>query len=248
MTVPFNTSSSRREGLRLRHQPDLDHPQRPSRRLLRRLLLRGQAVVALEGTAGAEATSLTSRGPAPGRADRHHLAHRDPRRHPADADPLVFEDTNIAKGVEERPGRRDPGRPADGVLHQRGGDRGSTIVGQFQVEGDATEEFGMLFEKGTVGVVRQRGLATLEADGTLARSRRSGSPTSWTCRLDAARDRAPGDPARRTPAPQRLRVAAEGHRARGVGVDLRRPLHRATTPTTTSTTRRTSSSPASSSR
>ncbi len=130
-----------------------------------------QAVVALEGTAGAEATSLADLkglrlGAQTGTTSL--TAIRDVIQ--PDADPLVFEDTNIAKQALKND-------QVDAILAdlptafyisavEIGG---STIVGQFQVEGEQSEEFGMLFEKGSALVpCVDAALAALEADGTLA--------------------------------------------------------------------------------
>ena len=130
-----------------------------------------QAVVALEGTAGAEATSLADlRGLRLGAqtGTTSLTAIRDVIQ--PEADPLVFEDTNIAKQALKND-------QVDAILAdlptafyisavEIGG---STIVGQFQVEGDAAEEFGMLFEKGSALVpCVDDALTALEADGTLA--------------------------------------------------------------------------------
>jgi polar amino acid transport system substrate-binding protein len=130
-----------------------------------------QAVVALEGTAGAEATSLADLqglrlGAQTGTTSL--TAIRDVIQ--PDDDPLVFEDTNTAKQALQND-------QVDAILADLPTAffisaveiEDSTIVGQFQVEGDATEEFGMLFEKGNplVGCVNEA-LSTLESDGTLA--------------------------------------------------------------------------------
>ncbi len=129
-----------------------------------------QAVVALEGTAGAEATSLADLaglrlGAQTGTTSL--TAIRDVIQ--PEADPLVFEDTNIAKQALKND-------QVDAILAdlptafyisavEIGG---STIVGQFQVEGDQAEEFGMLFEKDSALVpCVNDALAALEADGTL---------------------------------------------------------------------------------
>ncbi len=129
-----------------------------------------QAVVALEGTAGAEATSLADlkglrlgaqTGTTSLSAIRDDIA--------PDSDPLVFEDTNIAKQALKND-------QVDAILAdlptafyisavEIGG---STIVGQFQAEGEQTEEFGMLFEKDSALVpCVNDALAALRADGTL---------------------------------------------------------------------------------
>jgi polar amino acid transport system substrate-binding protein len=130
-----------------------------------------QAVVALEGTPGAEATSLADLqglrlGAQTGTTSL--TAIRDVIQ--PDSEPLVFEDTNTAKQALQND-------QVDAILADLPTAffisaveiEDSTIVGQFQVEGDATEEFGMLFEKGNplVDCVNEA-LATLESDGTLA--------------------------------------------------------------------------------
>ncbi|WP_323791007.1 ABC transporter substrate-binding protein [Nocardioides sp.] len=130
-----------------------------------------QAVVALEGTAGADATSLEDLkglrlGAQTGTTSL--TAIRDVIQ--PEADPLVFEDTNIAKQALKND-------QVDAILAdlptafyisavEIGG---STIVGQFQVEGESSEQFGMLFEKDSalVSCVNEA-LAALEADGTMA--------------------------------------------------------------------------------
>ena len=130
-----------------------------------------QAVVALEGTAGAEAASLEDLkglrlGAQTGTTSL--TAIRDVIQ--PEVDPLVFEDTNIAKQALKND-------QVDAILAdlptafyisavEIGG---STIVGQFQVEGDEAEQFGMLFEKDSalVSCVNDA-LAALEADGTMA--------------------------------------------------------------------------------
>ena len=130
-----------------------------------------QAVVALKGTAGAEATSVADLkglrlGAQTGTTSL--TAIRDVIQ--PDSDPLVFEDTNIAKQALKND-------QVDAILAdlptafyisavEIGG---STIVGQFQVVGEQSEEFGMLFEKGSALVpCVDAALAALEADGTMA--------------------------------------------------------------------------------
>lgn len=86
------------------------------------------------------------------------------------AQPLVFEDTNAAKQALLN-GQVDA-IVADlpTALYITAVEiEDSTIVGQFAYDDDATEEFGMLFEKGNalVGCV-DAALAELEEDGTLA--------------------------------------------------------------------------------
>jgi len=129
-----------------------------------------QAVIALDGTAGAKATSLADlRGLRLGAqtGTTSLTAIRDVIR--PEHDPAVFEDTNAAKQALQND-------QVDAILadlptafyisaveipH-------STIVGQFQPETGQQEEFGMLFEKGS-GLVPcvDAALATLKQDGTL---------------------------------------------------------------------------------
>lgn len=129
-----------------------------------------QAVVALKGTAGAEAASLDDLkglrlGAQTGTTSL--TAIRDVIQ--PDADPLVFEDTNAAKQALKND-------QVDAILAdlptafyisavEIGG---STIVGQFQPETGEQEEFGLLFQKGSelVPCVNEA-LAALEEDGTL---------------------------------------------------------------------------------
>ncbi|MGA8847710.1 MAG: ABC transporter substrate-binding protein [Nocardioides sp.] len=130
-----------------------------------------QAVVALAGTAGAEAASLADLqglrlGAQTGTTSL--TAIRDVIQ--PDSDPLVFEDTNIAKQALKND-------QVDAILADLPTAfyisaveiEGSQIVGQFQVEGEQSEQFGMLFEKDSPLVpCVNAALATLEADGTLA--------------------------------------------------------------------------------
>jgi polar amino acid transport system substrate-binding protein len=129
-----------------------------------------QAVIALDGTAGARATSLDDlRGLRLGAqtGTTSLTAIRDVIE--PDHDPAVFEDTNAAKQALQN-GQVDAilaDLPtafyisAVEIPH-------STIVGQFQPETGQQEEFGMLFEKGS-GLVPcvDAALATLKQDGTL---------------------------------------------------------------------------------
>ena len=129
-----------------------------------------QAVVALKGTAGADATSLADLkglhlGAQTGTTSL--TAIRDVIQ--PDEDPLVFEDTNAAKQALQN-------GQVDAILADLPTAfyitaveiPNSTIVGQFQPESGEQEEFGMLFEKGSelVPCVNQA-LATLRDDGTL---------------------------------------------------------------------------------
>jgi polar amino acid transport system substrate-binding protein len=129
-----------------------------------------QAVVALEGTAGAEATSLDDlRGLRLGAqtGTTSLTAIRDVIR--PDQDPAVFEDTNAAKQALQND-------QLDAILADLPTAfyisaveiPKSTIVGQFQPETGQQEEFGMLFEKGSELVpCVDAALATLREDGAL---------------------------------------------------------------------------------
>jgi polar amino acid transport system substrate-binding protein len=129
-----------------------------------------QAVIALEGTAGAEATSLDDlKGLRLGAQTGTTSLTAITDVIQPDADPLVFEDTNAAKQALKND-------QVDAILAdlptafyisavEIGG---STIVGQFQPDTGEQEEFGMLFEKGS-GLVPcvNEALAALEEDGTM---------------------------------------------------------------------------------
>ena len=129
-----------------------------------------QAVIALKGTAGAEATSIDDLkglrlGAQTGTTSL--TAIRDVIQ--PDQDPAVFEDTNAAKQALQND-------QVDAILADLPTAfyisaveiPDSTIVGQFQPETGQQEEFGMLFEKGS-GLVPcvDDALATLRSDGTL---------------------------------------------------------------------------------
>jgi polar amino acid transport system substrate-binding protein len=129
-----------------------------------------QAVVALKGTAGAEATSI---------GDLHELrlgaqtgttsltAIRDVIK--PHEEPLVFQNTNAAKQALEND-------QVDAILADlptafyisAAEIPDSLVVGQFQPDTGEQEQFGMLFEKGNelVPCVNEA-LATLKDDGTL---------------------------------------------------------------------------------
>lgn len=129
-----------------------------------------QAVIALEGTAGAEAASLEDLaglrlGAQTGTTSL--TAIRDVVQ--PEADPAVFEDTNAAKSALQND-------QVDAILADLPTAfyisaveiPKSVIVGQFQPETGDQEEFGMLFEKGSglVDCVNQA-LTALREDGTL---------------------------------------------------------------------------------
>jgi polar amino acid transport system substrate-binding protein len=129
-----------------------------------------QAVIALNGTAGAEATSLADLkdlrlGAQTGTTSL--TAIRDVIQ--PEEDPAVFEDTNAAKSALQND-------QVDAILADLPTAfyisaveiPKSTIVGQFQPESGQQEEFGMLFEKGS-GLVPcvNEALAALREDGTL---------------------------------------------------------------------------------
>jgi polar amino acid transport system substrate-binding protein len=129
-----------------------------------------QAVIALKGTAGAEATSIADLkglrlGAQTGTTSL--TAIRDVIQ--PDQDPAVFEDTNAAKQALQND-------QVDAILADLPTAfyisaveiPNSTLVGQFQPETGQQEEFGMLFEKGS-GLVPcvNDALATLKSNGTL---------------------------------------------------------------------------------
>ena len=161
------TPTPGREELRLRHQPDLDHARPAPRSSTSPTATTppSQAVIALKGTAGAEATSLDDLkglrlGAQTGTTSL--TAIRDVIQ--PDQDPVVFEDTNAAKQALQND-------QVDAILADLPTAfyitaveiPNSTIVGQFQPETGQQEEFGMLFEKGS-GLVPcvNEALATLQ--------------------------------------------------------------------------------------
>jgi polar amino acid transport system substrate-binding protein len=129
-----------------------------------------QAVIALEGTDGAEATSLADLkglrlGAQTGTTSL--TAIRDVIQPEAEA--MVFEDTNVAKAALQND-------QVDAILADLPTAfyisaveiPDSVLVGQFQPETGEQEEFGMLFEKGSelVPCVNEA-LAAVREDGTL---------------------------------------------------------------------------------
>jgi polar amino acid transport system substrate-binding protein len=129
-----------------------------------------QAVIALKGTAGAEATSLADLkglrlGAQTGTTSL--TAIRDVIQ--PDSDPVVFEDTNAAKQALQND-------QVDAILADLPTAfyisaveiPNSSLIGQFQPETGEQEEFGMLFEKGSALVpCVNEALAALKDDGTL---------------------------------------------------------------------------------
>jgi polar amino acid transport system substrate-binding protein len=130
-----------------------------------------QAVIALKGTPGAEATSIADLkdlklGAQTGTTSL--TAIRDVIQ-PTE-DPAVFDDTNAAKQALQN-------GQVDAILSDLPTAfyisaveiPNSTIVGQFQPETGQQEEFGMLFQKGNLLVpCVDAALAKLKEDGTLA--------------------------------------------------------------------------------
>jgi polar amino acid transport system substrate-binding protein len=129
-----------------------------------------QAVVALKGTAGAEAASLDDLkglrlGAQTGTTSL--TAIRDVIQ--PDSDPLVFQNTNAAKQALQND-------QVDAILADLPTAfyisaveiPNSVLVGQFQPDTGEQEQFGMLFEKGNelVACVNEA-LATLKENGTL---------------------------------------------------------------------------------
>ena len=168
---------ARAEGLRLRHQPDLDHARRGPRSSTSPTATTrpSQAVIALKGTAGAEATSLDDLkglrlGAQTGTTSL--TAIRDVIQ--PDPEPAVFEDTNAAKQALQND-------QVDAILADLPTAfyiiaveiPDSTIVGQFQPETGEQEEFGMLFEKGSGLVALRQPGARGAAGGRHARRDRA---------------------------------------------------------------------------
>ena len=140
-----------------------------------------QAVIALKGTPGAEATraSPTSQGLQLGAqtGTTSLTAIRDVIQ--PDADPLVFEDTNAAKQALQN-GQVDAilaDLPTAFYITAVEIPK-STIVGQFQPETGEQEEFGMLFEKGSdLSRASTRRWPRSRRTARWPSSSRSGSPT-----------------------------------------------------------------------
>jgi polar amino acid transport system substrate-binding protein len=129
-----------------------------------------QAVIALEGSPAASAASLEDlKGYKLGaQTGTTSLTAIREVIQPAE-EPAVFEDTNAAKQAMEN-------GQVDAILADLPTAfyisaveiEGSKLVGQFQVEGGRTEEFGLLFEQGNELLpCVNRALVTLEEDGTL---------------------------------------------------------------------------------
>ena len=130
-----------------------------------------QAVIALKGSPAADATSLDDlKGLKLGAQTGTTSLTAIREVIQPDQEPAVLDDTNVAKQQLQN-------GQLDAILADLPTAfyisaveiPDSTLVGQFQVEGDETEEFGMLFEQGSelIGCVN-RALETLEEDGTLA--------------------------------------------------------------------------------
>jgi len=130
-----------------------------------------QAVIALKGTPAAEATSLEDlKGLKLGAQTGTTSLTAIREVIQPDEDPAVLDDTNVAKQQLQ-----------NGQLDAIVADLptafyisaveipDSTLVGQFQVEGGKTEEFGILFEQGSELLpCVNLALETLKEDGTLA--------------------------------------------------------------------------------
>ncbi|WP_246372636.1 ABC transporter substrate-binding protein [Nocardioides pelophilus] len=130
-----------------------------------------QAVIALKGTPAAEATSLEDlKGLKIGAQTGTTSLTAIREVIQPDQDPAVLDDTNVAKQ-----------QLLNGQLDAIVADLptafyisaveipDSTLVGQFQVEGGETEEFGLLFEQGSELLpCVNLALETLKEDGTLA--------------------------------------------------------------------------------
>jgi polar amino acid transport system substrate-binding protein len=163
---------TRRQELRLRHQPDLDHPG-PGQggHLSDGYYTAAQALIALKGSPAARATTLADLkgfklGAQTGTTSL--TAIREDIQ--PSSQPLVFDDTNVAKQALLN-------HQVDGIVADLPTAfyitavqiPNSTIVGQFQQQSGSPEQFGMLFGKDNalVGCVNQA-LANLKSDGTLA--------------------------------------------------------------------------------
>jgi polar amino acid transport system substrate-binding protein len=131
----------------------------------------GQAVLALKGTKGAEATSLADlKGLrlAAQTGTTSLTAIRDVIE--PDTDPVVFEDTNAAKQAlqNDQVDAIVADVPTAFYISSAEIDN-SVLVGQFQPETGEQEEFGLLFEKGSELVpCVNTALAALHDDGTIA--------------------------------------------------------------------------------
>lgn len=129
-----------------------------------------QAVIALKGTPGAEATSLADlKGLRLGAQTGTTSLTAIREVIQPDQDPAVYEDTNVAKAALQND-------QVDAILADLPTAfyisaveiPNSTIIGQFQPDTGEQEEFGMLFEKGSALVpCVNEALAALEEDGTL---------------------------------------------------------------------------------
>jgi polar amino acid transport system substrate-binding protein len=130
-----------------------------------------QAVIALKGSAGADATSLEDlKGLKLGAQTGTTSLTAIREVIQPDQDPAVLDDTNVAKQQLQ-----------NGQLDAIVADLptafyisaveipDSTLVGQFQVEGGETEEFGLVFQQGSELLpCVNRALEALKEDGTLA--------------------------------------------------------------------------------
>ena len=239
MKVPFNTSyKPGAEGLRLRHQPDLDHARRGPRSSTSPTATTPprRRVIALKGSpAGGRATSSpTSKdyklGAQTGTTSL--TAIRDVIQ--PDAEPAGLRGHQRRQaGAAERPGRRDPRRPADRVLHHRGRDPAGhdrrAVPARDRPAGGVRHA---LREGQRARALRQRG-----AGGARARTARSTSiEQKWLSdvveRARAASERAvPRGPRprgsraprelERAAAARRLRLRSTADRDRGGGRRLR---------------------------
>ncbi|KAA1427935.1 ABC transporter substrate-binding protein [Nocardioides antri] len=129
-----------------------------------------QAVIALEGSPAADATSLDDlKGLKLGAQTGTTSLTAIREVIQPDEDPAVLDDTNVAKQQLQN-GQVDA-IVADlptAFYISAVEIPDSTLVGQFQVEGGETEEFGLLFEQGSELLpCVNRALANLEEDGTL---------------------------------------------------------------------------------
>ena len=164
---------ARAEGLRLRHQPDLDHARAGrARRLLRRLLLRGAGGHHDEGLAVRRRhASSRPRGRQARRPGRHHLARRDRDEDPARPRTRRSSTTPTPPTRRWRTARSTPSSPtcrARSTSPPRCS-RTARIVGQFQPRAARPRSSACCSSRATRwSTASTRRSTPLTADGTLA--------------------------------------------------------------------------------
>ena len=129
-----------------------------------------QAVVALDGSRAANATSVADLAGLRLGAQTGTTSLTAVREQiQPDTEPLVFDDTNVAKQALENEQVDAIIADLPTALYISAAEiPGSTVVGQFQADVGQSEQFGLLFEKGSTLVpCVNAALASLEEDGTL---------------------------------------------------------------------------------